>query len=518
MWFKTNLGVVVLLTFPLLGNTGLFAQDTTRYQAASESFLHCCQKSIVDASHMSDVASTPQFIFSWGVFGAGDGEFDAPHGMAFNSAGEVYVADMGNNRLQKFSADGEFIALWKSASNDSDTFFIPLGVAVDSQDAVYLADSGNNRIIKFTAGGEFVTSWGETGTTEGDFNKPSEIAIDSQDNIYVTDEENHRVQKFTPSGQFVTQWGNFGTGNGEFNLPEGIAIDANDNIYITEFGGNRIQKFTSAGVFITGWGQSGSALGEFLGPNGISIDAAGRVFVVEEGNERGQVFSPDGKFLATWGEPGSGNGEFLGVRRAEINELNQLFVSEIGNQRIQVFDVNPLRPSAVSGLRADVYSSTASEVFWDRADAAYTRYRVYVNGRLKNEIEGTSWFSNSFAGGKNTEVTVTAVGQDGIESEPASISFYNPAIAGSAVTASCLVDNLKVVIYSTTAMEIFWDREPGSPTYAVFLDGDLLVFTTGVSWYIGNFEPGSQHEMRVAPADPGCNANGQIVNFSLRSF
>ena len=171
----------------------------------------------------------------------------------------------------------------------------------------------------------------------------------------------------------------------------------------------------------------------------------------------------------------------------------------------------------MSGLHADVYSSTASEVFWDRADAAYTRYRVYVNGRLQNDIEGTSWFSNSFAGGRNTEVTVTAVGQDGIESEPASVVFYNPAIAGSAETASCSVENLNVAIYSTTAMELFWDRVPGSPTYTIFLDGDLLVSTTGVSWYIGNFEPGSQHDMRVAPADPGCSANGEVVSFALPS-
>jgi sugar lactone lactonase YvrE len=80
---------------------------------------------------------TGKFITAWGKHGKAAGEFDAPHGIALDSAGRVYVADRANNRVQVFEPDGKFVAEWKQFGRPSD-------VAVDKNDTIYVADSQSN--------------------------------------------------------------------------------------------------------------------------------------------------------------------------------------------------------------------------------------------------------------------------------------------------------------------------------------------------------------------------------------
>ena len=72
-------------------------------------------------------------------------------------------------------------------------------VAVDSSGYVYVPDQGNNRIQKFTADGTFITLWGSKGSGNGQFNGPRGVAIDSSGNVYVSDFGNNLIQKFAPS-------------------------------------------------------------------------------------------------------------------------------------------------------------------------------------------------------------------------------------------------------------------------------------------------------------------------------
>ncbi|HPN63784.1 MAG TPA: SBBP repeat-containing protein [Candidatus Goldiibacteriota bacterium] len=89
------------------------------------------------------------FVTKWGSQGSEDGQFNNPHGVAVDSAGNVYVADSSNNRIQKFTSSGVFITKWGSYGNADGQFSYPYGVAVDSAGNVYVADSGNNRVQKF---------------------------------------------------------------------------------------------------------------------------------------------------------------------------------------------------------------------------------------------------------------------------------------------------------------------------------------------------------------------------------
>ena len=98
-------------------------------------------------------AQPPPYLTQWGTYGAGDGQFDGPGGMAVDASGNVYVADYGNHRVQKFTSTGAYVAQWGTHGSGNGQFNGPEGVAVDAGGNVYVADFGNNRIQKFTGTG-----------------------------------------------------------------------------------------------------------------------------------------------------------------------------------------------------------------------------------------------------------------------------------------------------------------------------------------------------------------------------
>src|SRR3954453_21889609 len=124
------------------------------------------------------------------------------------------------------------------------------GISVASLDNVYVADSSNNRVEKYSPDGELLLSFGTTGPGTGELDRPSDVGFDSADNIYVADTGNNRIQKFDSTGAFVLEWGTTDPGshgNGEFSTPFALALDSSDNVYVADHGNNRIQKFSSAG-------------------------------------------------------------------------------------------------------------------------------------------------------------------------------------------------------------------------------------------------------------------------------
>jgi len=244
--------------------------------------------------------SSGVFLFKFGTGGSGAGAVVAPSGVAVNrTTGDIYVSDGFTERtsgiVQKFNSSGVFQLSWGTAGSGNGQFLNGAGgVAVDSAGNVYVTDLGNHRIEKFTSGGSFIMSWGSNGTGNGQFSGPEGIATDASDNIYVADTGNHRIQKFNTSGAFITKWGTNGAGDGQFNTPLGVATDGVGDVYVADTGNNRIQKFSPTGTFITSCGTSGTGNGEFSGPQDVGADSAGNYYVADLGNDRVQKFGPGG--------------------------------------------------------------------------------------------------------------------------------------------------------------------------------------------------------------------------------
>ena len=106
-------------------------------------------------------------------------------------------------------------------------------MATDGSGNVYVADAGNSRIQKFDSTGTFLTTWGGFGSGTGQFNGAFGVATDGSGNVYVADANNRRIQKFDASGTFLMAWGSSGA--------LGVATDGAGNVYVTE--DTRVQKF-----------------------------------------------------------------------------------------------------------------------------------------------------------------------------------------------------------------------------------------------------------------------------------
>jgi len=206
-----------------------------------------------------------------GSTGTNDGtgsaaQFFNPFSVAVDSTCNVYVADTFNNTIRKVTSAGMVTTLAGLAgirgsadgTGSAAQFGTPRGVAVDIAGNVYVADSGNNTIRKVTAAGEVTTLAGlagSSGTNDGTgsaarFHAPWGIAVDSASNVYVADYRNYAIRQVTPAGVVTTLAGfagslgsEDGTGSfARFNYPEGVVVDSADNIYVADTASSTIRK------------------------------------------------------------------------------------------------------------------------------------------------------------------------------------------------------------------------------------------------------------------------------------
>lgn len=130
-----------------------------------------------------------------GPLQVGDGQFHEPTAVAVDGAGNVYVADSGNHRIQKFDPNGKFLAKWGRKGTSTAQFDTPRGLTIDGKGDILIVDQGNDRVQKFTMDGRFIELWGGSGKSEGRFDFPQDIGIDAEGNIYIVELLSHRVQK-----------------------------------------------------------------------------------------------------------------------------------------------------------------------------------------------------------------------------------------------------------------------------------------------------------------------------------
>ena len=249
------------------------------------------------SGHCISIHSGGKRIRSIGQKGSAPGQFQAPRGVAVDRAGNILVVDGGilvvdedNHRIQKFTADGEFIALVGSRGNKPLQFNSPFGIGISPSEKVYICDRANHRVQILNPDLTFSTSFGGKSSEDGHFQFPWDVGFDSHENVYIADSWNHCIQVFTEEGCFLRKFGKKGGGDGELNSPAGIAIDSDNVVYVAEQHNHRISLFTSEGHFLRSFGTQGKGPGQFNIPIGITVDKDGLVYVCDCNNHHLQIW------------------------------------------------------------------------------------------------------------------------------------------------------------------------------------------------------------------------------------
>jgi uncharacterized protein (TIGR03437 family) len=318
-----------------------------------------------------------------------------PSGVAVDSAGNLYIADTDSNRVYEVSngvmttvaGDGNDIFCGDNGPATSACVFEPTGMAADSAGNVYIADFGNNRVRKVSAG--IITTVAGGGDTFADnvpatsaLMAPFGVALDSAGNLYIAD-AGGRIRKVS-GGVITTVAG--GSPSNQLYDPYGIATDSSGNLYIADWYYNSI-RMVSNGVttIVAGNGTKGfsgdngpATSAQLYYPYGVAVDSAGNFYIADTSNNCVRKVS-NGVIstVAGNGTPGF-SGDNGPATSAQLYGPSGVAVDSAGNLYIAVFQ----RIRRVSnGVIATVAQLSASDVAVDSAGNLYIA--DYGNNRIR---------------------------------------------------------------------------------------------------------------------------------------
>jgi DNA-binding beta-propeller fold protein YncE len=211
---------------------------------------------------LSMYSAEGKLLHVWGKSGTGPREFDYIGGLALAPHGKLYVADQTNHRVQVLDRDGKFLSMWgkygrkpgefAGTTNPKSRVGGPNFLAIDSRGNVYTTESMNGRVQKFTANGEFISAFGGLEDKPGSFggsvkefavlHGPVGICCDRENRLWIS-AVSGRIQQFTGEGKYLRGFGEPGTGPGQFMAPHALAVDSRGHLFIVDAFNQRIQKF-----------------------------------------------------------------------------------------------------------------------------------------------------------------------------------------------------------------------------------------------------------------------------------
>jgi RHS repeat-associated protein len=331
---ENNLGWVLRSpTSVTVDPTGLKLTSTTVYDPTSGDVVET--RSPAAGAPNEEVLSGYRYSSKFSSAGTGAGQLSKPGAIARDSAGDFWIADTANNRVEEFSSGGTFVEQLGTLGTGNGQLKSPEGVTLDRWGTVWVADTANNRVEHFASGGNYMSQF-KSPASHGEFKGPTAIVYSPvTEKLIVADTGNNRIEEFTLEGSYFASFGSLGAENGQFSKPEGLAVDSAGHIWVADTGNNRVQELSSEGAFIQAFGAVGSGNGQLSKPEGLALDSEGDVLVADGGNSRIEQFSPSGLYMAQFGTAGAGEQNMKAPAGLVLDGSDDAYVLDTGNGRVE---------------------------------------------------------------------------------------------------------------------------------------------------------------------------------------
>ena len=342
-----------------------------------------------------------------------------PRKVTLDRAGNLFIADSSSHRVRRVDATGTITTVAGTGetgySGDGGAAIQarlnqPSSVTVDGAGNLFIADTGNDRVRRVDPSGTITT-------LAAGLNEPEGIAVDGAGNLFIADTENHRIRRVDPSGTITTVAGtgrNGYSGDGgpavaaQLAWPRGVAVDGSGSLLIADAWNHSIRRVDStgiistiAGIGVAGFGgDGGPAIRAALHiPYGMAADGAGNLFIADTGNHRVRQVDPSGTITTIAGPkknvdfPGGFGGDgglavdaFINFPEAiALDDSGNVYIADTNNSRVRILTRTTLPSTLEAPTRL-----TATSVSLSRIDLAWQDNNTNETGfRVQRRLDGS---------------------------------------------------------------------------------------------------------------------------------
>ena len=424
----------------------------------------------------------------------------APTEVAFNQAGDLWVADSSNNRILEFAPPfhNGASAYWELGQSDyasnlvegQSQLFSPSSVALDSTGNLWATDTQDNRVVEYTqpistgesasmAIGQASIALSTAGGGRGGLSSPFDAVFDKSGNLWVSDTNNNRVLEFSPpfstgmnaslvigQSSFTTYAGS--TSQSGLYYPGDIAFDSSGNLWVADAGNSRVLEFQapftngmSASIVLGQAGfttpNPGVSANTLYTPIGLAFDSSGNVWVADSGNSRVLGFARPfsngesaslviGQTGYTSQAPGLSQTQVYFPEAIAFDRFGDLWVADTGNDRVLEFGV-PLSTGARASLvfgqpsfTTDVPATSQTSLMAPQGIAFDSSGNLWVadasNNRLVEFPASSGGTSTITISSSSTAASSSTVSSASTTSTPSSTTVSSTSTTTTSTTSS----------------------------------------------------------------------------------